>query len=142
MKILNTQELPIRQIFLLCLLLVSFGNCKKKKLAEFHDELWRRESLEMASNLCSKLLECANPIIEKIEPKLQNFTKSQMSSNQCVEKFKKSNVFRLRGENPDLIKEAYRSCYFASLELNCSDLQNGKIQTIDTCNQIKAIQKL
>jgi biopolymer transport protein ExbB/TolQ len=120
----------------------SISNCKKKKLPEFHDEIWRRESLEMASSFCAKYLECSAPVIEKLDKKLQNFAKNQMSTSECVERFKKSNVFRLRGEIPDTIKNSYRTCFVEFQKLNCDDLQNGKLDSLGECNQIRAIQKL
>jgi hypothetical protein len=110
-------------------------------MPEVQDEVWRFESQKIASEICTKLFSCSKKLIANLPSKYQSFTTMELSSLRCIEKNKKSNIYFLRGNDPERIKTAYRNCNKSLIELNCEEITSGAISKIDDCKYSEQIQK-
>lgn len=130
------------KFFLFILFFSTFTlNCKGKKLNEFKDDSWREESQKIAVEICNKLTTCIEDKESK-DRKLQNFIESNLSASRCMDKNKKSNVYKLRGEDPSEIQKNFRTCHQQVLSMNCQEIRSGKINTTPECTWIEKLQML
>lgn len=116
--------------------------CKPSKLPEFADGSWREESQKIASEICGKIRECALKQESKDKSKLHDFVLANLSSSKCIEKNKKSNVYRLRGENPIEIQNNYRLCHKQILQMECEELRKEGLQKTSECSWIAKLQNI
>ncbi|MCC6275887.1 MAG: hypothetical protein IT569_08510, partial [Leptospiraceae bacterium] len=84
-----TAKIKISCTITIVIILFLFG-CKGKKESEFKDDKWREESQKIASDLCEKLKSCSSQVLDKIKPSLRKYAESELRSDKCTEKNKKS----------------------------------------------------
>ncbi|TGM38573.1 hypothetical protein EHQ92_04325 [Leptospira biflexa] len=127
--------------FVLILLLFLIGtlfSCKKDKGMN-HIE-WQNESLSLTSDLCKKFRECADTDWKSIPENLKKFTEGRLDEANCQKRFRDSNAYKLIGHDPIEIQTVYKQCHKQVMEMKCSDLQSGKMNTISACVTFQTIQ--
>jgi len=127
---------------LILLIILIFKNCNPSKTTEVFDPTWQEESQKIASEICEKLRECINTQKIETNPKLNNFLLSTLSPTKCLEKNKKSNVYKLKGKDPTQIKQNYRTCKEHILQSNCESIIQEGFQKFPECGWIANLQKL
>ncbi|MBE7413126.1 MAG: hypothetical protein L6Q54_12155 [Leptospiraceae bacterium] len=133
--------MKIQKITIIFLFLLALVSCKTKKESEFKDDKWREESQKIASDICEKLKNCAGDVLSRIKPSLQKYAESELRSDKCTEKNKKSRVYLLKGYDPKLIQENVRDCYMKIMKLSCDEIREDKISNIESCMIMEKIQK-
>lgn len=118
-----------------------FSQCKKIKEKEFNDPEWRKESLEIAQGICSKLDSCAQGEFLKIKKSLQTYAAAELMPDKCAEKNKKSKVYLLKGNDPNFIKQVTRNCYSQIRKFSCEEIKSGSIKLDSSCEQMRLIQQ-
>lgn len=131
----------LQRILLISIALFILSSCKGKKESELKDDQWREESQKIASDLCEKFQSCANSIMEKVKPSLRKYAESEIRSDKCTEKNKRSRVYLLKGYDPKFIQEKVRDCYAKSMALSCEKIQQDAIMQIESCVIMKKIQQ-
>ena len=126
--------------FVLSVMILS-NSCSQKKEKEVKDDAWRGESQKIAAEICSKFQGCSEEIFKNIKPSLKKYAESELRSDRCTEKNKKSRVFLLKGYGPELIKRTVRSCFESFQKLSCAELQSNGLSKIETCQMMEKIQK-
>ncbi len=135
-----TAKIKISCTITIVIILFLFG-CKGKKESEFKDDKWREESQKIASDLCEKLKSCSSQVLDKIKPSLRKYAESELRSDKCTEKNKKSRVYLLKGYDPKFIQDNVRDCYSKSMGLTCEEIQGDKMMAIESCTIMRKIQK-
>lgn len=117
--------------------------CKsKKKLPEFYDPIWRDESNKISIEICKQLSECFNKQKKNSNSHIQTHVEKNLQSSKCTERHKKSNVYLLRGRDPEEIKKNFLTCYQNLKTLSCEQIYSGAVQNIPECKWISELQKL
>ncbi|TGM52474.1 LA_2478/LA_2722/LA_4182 family protein [Leptospira vanthielii] len=125
-------------IFLSSLILVFLISCKKDKGIMNVD--WQNESLSLTAEICAKYRECADKEWKSIPENLKKFTEGRLEETQCQKRFRESNAYKLLGADPLAIQTAYKDCHKQILQFSCKDLQEGKIETVSSCEVFQKIQ--
>ncbi|XDD46634.1 hypothetical protein AB3N60_00655 [Leptospira sp. WS39.C2] len=125
-------------ICLFSLTLFMFQNCKKEK--GINQIEWQNESLSLTSEICKKFRDCADTEWKTIPEKQKKFTEGMLDEANCQKRFRESNGYKLIGEDPIQIQTSYKKCHKQVMLMSCKDLQNGKIQTTDSCIAFQKIQ--
>ena len=118
-----------------------FSQCKKMKEKEFNDPEWRKESMEIAQGICSKLESCTRDEFLKLKKSLQNYAAAELMPDKCAEKNKKSKVYLLKGNDPNFIKQVTRECYSQIRKFSCEEIKSGSIKLDNSCEQMRVIQQ-
>ncbi|MCX7999719.1 MAG: hypothetical protein N3A69_12335 [Leptospiraceae bacterium] len=125
-------------------LVLSFTFCKRKEnLRETFDPVWRDESTKIALSICEQILTCfQKKFIESQSLPVYKHVERNLQSSKCTEKHKKSNVYLLRGNEPETIKKNFLTCYQKLQNLNCEEIYKDEIAKISECRWISNLQKL
>lgn len=118
-----------------------FADCRSKKKKGVDDIQWKFESLKLSSEICQKFSECSQNSWKNIPEKLRKLAVSSVKEDVCIEKNKKSNIFHLRTEHPELAKTSYRNCHSLILKSDCTDIQKGTFLENEYCRTVKNIQE-
>ncbi|MCE9501762.1 MAG: hypothetical protein K8R21_14870 [Leptospira sp.] len=132
---------PIQIFFYGVIVIMLAISCSEKKEKELKDDSWREESQKIASVICDKFQACSEDIFKKIKPSLKKYAESEIRSDRCTEKNKKSRVFLLKGFDPEFIKKTVRSCFESFQKLSCSELKADALSKIESCQVMEKIQK-
>lgn len=129
-------------LFISCNILAI--ECKaKKKLPEFYDPIWRDESTKISTEICKRLSECFEKQSKNSKSShIKTHVQKNLQTSKCTEKHKKSNVYFLRGANPEEIKKNFLTCYENFKTLSCEQIYSGAIQNFTECKWINELQKL
>ncbi|HMV40982.1 MAG TPA: hypothetical protein PK079_24765 [Leptospiraceae bacterium] len=122
-------------------LILSNTNCKNKKEAELNDPEWRKESMEIAQEICKKLSSCISKEYSILKKGLQTYAMSEIAPEKCADKNKKSRVYLLKGNDPQFIKETTRDCYYQIQKFSCEEIVSGSIRKSKSCQMMKSIQQ-
>lgn len=125
----------------LLILLIIFFYCKPPKEKELNDPEWRKESAEIAYNICTKLESCVQDEVSKIKEKLRAYTSSEIKAEKCSERNKKSRVYLLKGSDPLKIKQITRACYANIQKFSCEEIRSGSIKKDVSCEEMRRIQQ-
>ncbi|MCB1143252.1 MAG: hypothetical protein H7A24_12240 [Leptospiraceae bacterium] len=117
-------------------------SCQKKKLKGLDDPAWKEKSLSMTLSVCEKILTCSEGFEKKLSPTSEKLFKEELSKEKCLDTFKKSNVYNLRGGDPNLIQEQYEKCSIKMQNSNCEEIQSKSFLNDDACKAIQSIQSL
>lgn len=132
----------MKRIYILTLVaLLGFPNCKEKKEKEFNDPDWRKESMDIAQDICNKLASCVKNDFSTLKKGIQTYAQGELKPERCAEKNKKSKVYLLKGNDPNLIKEIARDCYSQIKKFTCEEITNGSINKSEACRKMKDIQQ-
>ncbi len=123
--------------FFLILLII----CKPVTKKGIEDSSWQEESLKIASELCGIFEKCSEVTLKGLPEPMFKQAKEEISSNNCIEKNKKSNIYQLKVSDIESIKNAYRECGTFVKSLSCEEITKGKIQTNNSCNIISLAMK-
>lgn len=130
----------ILQIIIFCILLVYECSPKPKKKG-IVDEGWRQESLKISASICKKFQECNSLLAEKINPSLKKLFSSEIREDKCSEKNKKSNIYELRGGDPEHIKSVTRKCAALIQSAPCQDIENKSFLQNPDCMEMRNLQR-
>ncbi|MCW7505577.1 LA_2478/LA_2722/LA_4182 family protein [Leptospira paudalimensis] len=137
--LVTKHRVNLKQVASLCfLLLLLFVTCKKEKGIN-HIE-WQNESLGLTSELCKKFRECADTEWKSIPENLKKFTEGRLEESNCQKRFRESNAYKLIGNDPKLIQSSYIECHKLVMAMTCSELQTGKMDSINACVTFQQIQ--
>ena len=128
------------KLFTFLLILIS-ADCKAKKKKGLDDIQWKFESLKLSSEICQKFSECSQNSWNTVPEKLRKLAVSSVKEDNCIEKNKKSNIFHLRTENPELAKKSFRNCHSLILKSDCTEIQKGIFLKDESCTAVKKIQE-
>ncbi|MCW7491681.1 hypothetical protein ND861_03350 [Leptospira sp. 2 VSF19] len=131
---LKNAMLPFLSIFVLMVAV----SCKKDK--GIVNVEWQNESLGLTAEICAKYRECADKEWKSIPENLKKFTEGRLDETQCQKRFRESNAYKLMGADPLAIQTAYKDCHKQILQFSCKDLQEGKIETVSSCEVFQKIQ--
>ncbi len=135
-------HIMIFKIFSLLLIPFLFlGDCRPKKKKGIDDIQWKFESLKLSSEICQKFSECSQNSWPSISDKLRKLAVSSVKEDNCIEKNKKSNIFHLKTENPELAKTAFRNCHSLIVKSDCADIQKGIFLKNENCSAVRYIQE-
>lgn len=128
-------------ILIACTFLLT---CKRQeKLKEVFDPEWRDESTKISLEICTQILTCFQKKFSHLKTEnLHKYIEKNLQNSVCAEKHKKSNVYLLRGDEPEIIKKNFLTCYQKLQNLNCEEIYKDKISKISECNWISNLQKL
>ncbi|EOQ96982.1 hypothetical protein LEP1GSC195_3169 [Leptospira wolbachii serovar Codice str. CDC] len=101
---------------------------------------WQNESLSLTAEICAKYRECADKEWKSIPENLKKFTEGRLEESQCQKRFRESNAYKLIGADPLVIQTSYKECHLKILQFSCKDLQEGKIETVSSCEMFQKIQ--
>lgn len=65
-----------------------------------------------------------------------------MREDRCIEKYKKSNIYHLRGKEPLKQKKIAIDCFAHIKTLTCEQIKAGKIYQSSSCQKMRDLQKL
>ncbi|MCG6147397.1 hypothetical protein LFX15_03780 [Leptospira levettii] len=125
-------------LYLFFILMLLFVSCKKEKGIN-HIE-WQNESLSLTSDLCKKFRECADTEWKSIPENLKKFTEGRLEESNCQKRFRESNAYKLIGNDPKLIQTSFQECHKLVMAMTCSELQSGKMDSINACVTFQQIQ--
>ena len=128
----------MKKIYILVLLLFFISGCKKK-IKGINDPVWKMESVQIAGFFCDAMRRCSENI--KLDEDKQKLVKTRMYDASCLEIHKKSNVFELKGYDPELIKKTVRECFQQAKNLDCNQIRINGIAKIESCAVMRKIQK-
>lgn len=125
-------------LFLSFFIFITAVSCKKDKgMANVE---WQNESLGITAEICAKYRECADKEWKTIPENLKKFTEGRLEETQCQKRFRESNAYKLIGGDPLAIQTAYKECHKQILQFSCKDLQEGKIESVNSCVVFQTIQ--
>lgn len=125
-------------LLIIFFIFVQLFSCKKEKGIS-HIE-WQNESLSLTSELCKKFRDCTDTEWKSIPENLKKFTESRLEESNCQKRFRESNAYKLIGNDPKLIQSSYEECHKLVMVMTCSDLQSGKMNSINACVTFQQIQ--
>lgn len=125
---------------LICISFFYLIGCKPKPFKAIEDSAWRDETVEITSDLCKKFEICSESLILNLPKNMQNHVKEEISFSNCIEKNKKSNIYKLAVPNINEAKIAFRECANFIKNLSCEDLSSGKIKENEFCKSVTLIQ--
>lgn len=114
--------------------------CKPKVNKGIDDPIWREESNKITSEICNYMEKCSASTIEKLPDYMQKQAKEEISTPNCIEKNKKSNIYNLIVNNPELAKTAYRECLIYIKTLSCEEMIKDGISKNQSCNTVTIFQ--
>ena len=130
----------MHKIFILVILFTILF-CKPKVKKGIDDPIWREESNKIASEICNYMEKCSATTIEKLPDYMQKQVKEEISTPNCIEKNKKSNIYNLRVNDPESAKTAFRECFKYLKTLSCEEMVNAGISKNDFCNTTTLLQE-
>jgi hypothetical protein len=107
-----------------------------------NDPNWREESLKLASGICNKMVECiqesktwknGNAIHRK-------FIESRLQEANCKEYHRKTNVYLLKGNSPEIIQKVTRDCHKEIISMTCNQIIQNELATNKSCMLMEQIQ--
>lgn len=138
--------MPRNPFFLLLVCAVSASTlqwqCSQKNTG-VDDPAWREESLRIAAEICAKISRCGKETgaFKGLDPAHAELADKRLQEASCQDHHRKTNVYRLAGAHPELIKASTRECHREMIGLECNDLVNKKYLNIPSCLTMGQIQK-
>lgn len=129
------------KIFYILSILILIA-CQKKKLKGFDDPIWKEKSIGLTEIICNKIQNCSIGFEDKLKKKTSEIFLEETKKEKCIERFKSSNVYHLRGGEPNLIQSQYEKCSTIFESSSCSDIEKSIFLNDESCKSIQYIQTL
>ncbi len=114
--------------------------CKPKAKKGIDDPIWKEESSKIASEICNYLEKCSKPTLDKLPDYMKKQINEEISTANCIDKNKKSNIYNLKVTDPELAKNSYRECLIYIKTLSCEDITKDAISKNEFCNTVTLLQ--